>query len=118
LESGGQSRATFSGLSPLCTVGAAEFFPPASGRTALFPTVTEFDVFSSPLPDVAAGSVAQDVSSFSPDAAMDWFEAALIPITAAKIAAATRAILISNGQEMAYPEQNVLLQRWFRLAPM
>ena len=34
LESGGQSGLTFSGLPPLCTVGAAEFEPPASGSTA------------------------------------------------------------------------------------
>ena len=35
-ESGGQSGLTFIGLSPLCTCGAAEFVPPASGSTALF----------------------------------------------------------------------------------
>src|SRR5688572_33131395 len=72
LESGGQSGLTFSGLSPLCTVGAAEFAPPASGSTALFPTAIEFAVFSSPLPVVAAGDVVQAVSGFSPDAAVDW----------------------------------------------
>jgi hypothetical protein len=34
------------GLPPLCTVGAAEFEPPASGRIALFSIAMEFDVFS------------------------------------------------------------------------
>jgi hypothetical protein len=92
VESGGQFGEAFSGSSPLCTVGAAESVPPASGSTALLPTVTEFDVFSSPLPDVAAGDVVQAVSSFSPDGAVDWADAVLTPITAAKIAAATRVI--------------------------
>jgi hypothetical protein len=92
LESGGQSGETFSGSSPLCTVGAAEFAPPASGSTALFPTVCEFDVFSSPCPDVAAGDVVQAVSSFFADPAVVWADAALAPITVATIAAATRII--------------------------
>jgi hypothetical protein len=35
LESGGQSLATCIGFPPLCTVGAAELEPPASGRIAL-----------------------------------------------------------------------------------
>ena len=52
------------GLPPLCTVGAAELAPPASGRTALFSTAIEFDVFSSPWPEVAAGEVVQLVSGF------------------------------------------------------
>jgi hypothetical protein len=116
LESGGQSGDTFSGLSPLCTVGAAEFAPPASGNTALLPTVTEFDVFSSPLPDVAAGDVVQAVLSVDP--AVVWAEAALTPITATRIAAATRFIFVSNGCKIACSEQNVLLQRRFRLALM
>jgi hypothetical protein len=68
LESGGQSGATFIGLLPLCTVGAAEFAPPASGSTALFSAAIEFAVFSSPLPDVAAGDVVQAVSGLSPEA--------------------------------------------------
>jgi len=97
LESGGQSRATFIGLSPLCTVGAAEFAPPASGRIALFPTVTEFEVFSSPFPDVAAGDVEQAVSCFASDVPVDWAAAALTLNSPAKIAAATRIIFISNG---------------------
>ena len=58
--------ATCMGLSPLCTVGAAELAPPASGRTALFSTAIEFDVFSSPWPEVAAGEVVQLVSGFCP----------------------------------------------------
>jgi hypothetical protein len=97
LESGGQSGETFSGFSPLCTVGAAEFVPPASGSTALLPTVCEFDVFSSPLPDVAAGDVVQAVSCFSPDGAVDWAEVVPTPITAMRIAAAARVIFISGG---------------------
>src|SRR4051794_38406124 len=50
------------GLSPLCTVGAAEFEPPASGRTALFSIAMEFDVFSLALPVVAEDDVVQLVS--------------------------------------------------------
>ena len=69
LESGGQSLRTSIGLPPLCTVGAAEFEPPASGKIALFSTAIEFDVFSSPLPAVAAGDVVQLVSGFSLDCA-------------------------------------------------
>jgi hypothetical protein len=48
LESGGQSGRASIGLLPLCTVGAAEFEPPASGRTALS-TAMEFDVLSLPI---------------------------------------------------------------------
>jgi hypothetical protein len=69
LESGGQSLRTSIGLPPLCTVGAAEFEPPASGKIALFSTAIEFDVFSSPLPAVAAGDVVQLVSGLSLDCA-------------------------------------------------
>ena len=47
-------------------MGAAELEPPASGRTALFSIAMEFDVFSPPLPEVAAGDVVQLVSGFSP----------------------------------------------------
>jgi len=43
------------GLPTLCTVGAADFEPPASGRIALFSIAMEFDVLSSALPVVAAG---------------------------------------------------------------
>jgi hypothetical protein len=97
LESGGQSGLALIGLPPLCTVGAAESAPPASGKTALFPTAMEFDVFSSPLPDVAAGDVVQAVSGLLPDGAVDW--AAAVPALNAPtiIAAATRIILVSNG---------------------
>jgi hypothetical protein len=97
LESGGQSGLTFSGLPPLCTVGAAEFAPPASGSTALFPTSTELAVFSSPLPVVAAGDVVHAVSGLSPDAAVDWAAAGLTLNAAAKIAAAMRIIFVSNA---------------------
>ena len=97
LESGGQSGLTFSGLPPLCTVGAAEFAPPASGSTALFSTAIEFAVFSSPLPVVAAGDVVHAVSGLSPDAAVDWAATAPTLNAAAKIAAAMRIIFVSNG---------------------
>jgi hypothetical protein len=96
LESGGQSGLTFSGSLPLCTVGAAELAPPASGSTALFPTSTEFAVFSSPLPVVAAGDVVQAVSGFAPEVPVDWAAAALTLNSPVTIAAATRVIVISN----------------------
>jgi hypothetical protein len=95
-ESGGQSVDTFSGLLPLCTVGAAEFAPPASGSTALFSTTIEFAVFSSPLPVVAARDVVQAVSGFSADVPVDWAAAALTLNSPARIAAATRVMVISN----------------------
>ena len=63
-------------MSPLCTVGAAELAPPASGTTALLPTVMEFEVFSSPLPEVAADDVVQFVSSF-------WLEGLVVCATEA-----------------------------------
>ena len=59
------------GLSSLCTVGAAEFAPPASGRTALFSNAMELDVLSSPLPEVAVPVVVQLVSGFSLEGAVD-----------------------------------------------
>jgi hypothetical protein len=96
LESGGQSGLTLSGLSPLCTVGAAEFAPPASGSTALFSTAIEFAVFSVPLPDVAAGDVVQAVSGFAPDVPVDWATAALTLNSPATIAAATRVMVVSH----------------------
>jgi len=96
LESGGQSGDTFSGLPPLCTVGAAEFEPPASGNTALFSTAIEFAVFSSPWPVVAAGDVVQAVSGFAPEVPVDWAAAALMLNSPARIAAATPVIVISN----------------------
>jgi hypothetical protein len=95
-ESGGQSGDTFSGLPPLCAVGAAEFAPPASGSTALFSTDIEFAVFSSPLPAVAAGDVVQAVSGLSPDVTVDCAAAALTLNSPATIAAATRIMVISK----------------------
>src|ERR1700704_6380683 len=65
LESGGHSVRTSMGLPPLCTVGAAEFEPPASGRIAPFSIAMEFDVFSSALPEVAADDVVQLVLLFA-----------------------------------------------------
>jgi hypothetical protein len=105
LESGGQSGLTFSGLLPLRTVGAAELAPPTSGSTAPFSTAIELAVFSSPLPVVAAGDVVQAVSGFAPDVPLDWAAAALTLNSPARIAAATRVIVISNIVEMACPEQ-------------
>jgi hypothetical protein len=95
-ESGGQSGATFIGLLPLCTVGAAELAPPESGSTALFSAAIELAVFSSPLPVVAAGDVVQAVSGFAPDVPVDWAAAALTLNSPATIAAATRVMVISN----------------------
>jgi hypothetical protein len=87
-------------LPPLCTVGAAEFEPPASGKIALFSIAMEFDVFSLALPEVAAFSLAlpevaaddvvQLVSCFSLDGVVDWAPAAPTTNDPAKIAAATR----------------------------
>jgi hypothetical protein len=82
------------GLPPLCTVGAADFEPPASGRTALFSTAMEFDVLSPALPDVAAVEVVQLVSCFSLDAAVDWATAGPTTNDPAKIAAPTRLIIL------------------------
>jgi hypothetical protein len=102
LESGGQSERTSRGLPPLCTVGAAEFEPPASGRTALFSTAMEFDVFSSALPEVAAGDVVQLVSCFSLDGAVDCAPAAPAANDAAIIAAARREIILTS--ENGFPK--------------
>jgi hypothetical protein len=74
----------------------------------------EFDVFSSPLPDVAAGVVVQAVSGLSAEGVVVWATAEPTLSTPAKIAAATRIILISVGLKMACLGENVLLQRWFR----
>src|SRR6478672_4839601 len=95
-ESGGQSGLTFSGLPPLCTVGAAELEPPASGSTALFSTAIELAVFSSPLPVVAAGEVVQAVSGLASDVPADWAAAALTLNSPTTIAAATRVMVISK----------------------
>jgi hypothetical protein len=83
------------GLPPLCTVGAAEFAPPASGRTALFSTDIEFDVFSSPLPELAEPVVVQLVSGFSLAGVVDCATAGPTTSTPARTAAAARIIFIS-----------------------
>jgi hypothetical protein len=49
----------------------------------------------------------------SPDAAVDCADAVPTLNIAAKIAAATWIILVSDGPETACPEENVLMQRWF-----
>jgi hypothetical protein len=95
LESGGQSGRASIGLLPLCTVGAAEFEPPASGRTALFSIAMEFDVLSLPLPDVAAEEVVQLVSCFSLDGVVDWATAGPTSNEPTKIAAPMRLIILS-----------------------
>jgi hypothetical protein len=80
------------GLSPLCTVGAAELAPPASGRTALFPIAIEFDVFSSPRPEVADPVVVQLVSGFSLEGAVDCAAAGPTTSVPTRMAAAARSI--------------------------
>jgi len=90
LESGGHSERTSMGLPPLCTVGAAEFEPPASGRIALFSIAMEFEVFSPALPVVAAGEVVQLVSGFSLDGVADCAAAAPTSNNPATTAAAAR----------------------------
>jgi len=110
LASGGQSGRASRGLPPLCTVGAAELEPPASGRTALFSAAMEFDVFSLPLPDVAAGEVVQLVSCFSLDGAVDWATAGPITNHPATIVAPTRLIIFPLANEtivFVNPRQNV-----------
>ena len=115
LESGGQSVRTSSGLPPLCTVGAAEFEPPASGSTALFSTAMEFEVFSSPLPEVAAPVVVQLVSGLAVDG--DAVCAAAGPATneAISITVATRIVFSSDDRRSLARSvrENVALQRWF-----
>jgi hypothetical protein len=95
LESGGQSERTIKGLSPLCTVGAAEFAPPASGNTALFPTAIEFDVFSSPRPEVADPVVVQLVSGFSFEGVVGCAVAGPMTNVPTRIAVAARSIFNS-----------------------
>jgi hypothetical protein len=99
LESGGQSGRTSRGLPPLCTVGAAEFEPPASGRTALFSTAIELDVRSPALPEVAAEEVVQLVSCFSLDGAVDCATAGPTTNEPARTAAATRLIILSPANQ-------------------
>jgi hypothetical protein len=100
LESGGQFGSTFSGLPPLCTVGAAESDPPASGSTALFSMAMELAVFSSPLPVVAAGDVVHAVSGLSLEAAVDCAAAVLTLNIPARITAGMRIIIFSSGRKV------------------
>jgi hypothetical protein len=102
-ESGGHSEPTSIGLPPLCTVGAAELAPPASGRIALFSIAAEFDVVSPALPVVAADDVVQLVSGLSRDGAVDCANAVPATNDPAKIAAAMRAIIfISRARKIAF----------------
>ena len=101
------------GFPPLCTVGAAELEPPASGRIALFSTAIEFDVFSSSWPEVAAGEVVQLVSGFCPVVAGCAMAA---PVSeAARTAAAIRSSTQASGESRS-AGRNVATQRWFRAA--
>ena len=102
LESGGQSLLTTKGLPPLCTVGAAEFAPPASGRIALFSMAIEFDVFSSPLPEVAAPVVVQLVSGFWLEGVVDCANAGPTTNVPTRIAAAVRIMLISRSHKRLF----------------
>jgi hypothetical protein len=77
-------------LPSLCTVGAAEFVPSASGRIALFSIAMEFDFFSPALPVVAGGEVIQLVSGLSLDGVVNCAAAAPTTKYPAKTAAATR----------------------------
>jgi hypothetical protein len=99
------------GLPPLCTVGAAEFEPPASGRIALFSIVMEFDVFSPALPVVADDEVVQLVSCFSLDGVVDCAAAGPATNEPARIAIAQRIISISRDRKrfLKYRKQNVQL---------
>jgi hypothetical protein len=89
------------GLPPLCTVGAAEFEPPASGKIALFSIAMEFDVFSPALPVVADDEVVQLVSCFPLGGVVDCAAAASTTNEPARIAAATRIIFISRDRKIA-----------------
>src|SRR5258708_35520437 len=95
LKWGGRPGRVCMVLLPLCTVGAAEFEPPASGRTALFSTAMEFNVLSLPLPDVAAEEVVQLVSCFSLDGVVDWATAGPTSNEAAKTAAPMDLTILS-----------------------
>jgi hypothetical protein len=90
------------GLPPLCTVGAAEFEPPASGRIALFSIAMEFDVFSPALPAVAADDVVQLVSCFSLDGVVDCAIAAPTTIEPARNPTATRTMFISRDRKITF----------------
>ena len=78
------------GLPPLCTVGAAEFDPPASGKIALFSIAMEFEVFSAALPVVAADEVVQLVSGFALEGVVDCAAAAPAVSNPANTAAVRR----------------------------
>jgi hypothetical protein len=99
LESGGHSGRTSIGLPPLCTVGAAEFEPPASGRIALFSIAMEFDVFSPALPVVADDEVVQLDSGFSRGGVVDCAATAPTVNEPAKITIAQRIIFISRDRK-------------------
>ena len=77
-------------------VGAAESLPPASGTIALFSIAIAFDVFSSPLPELAARVVVQLVSGLSLNGEVDCANVVPAANEAATMAAAIRIIVITN----------------------
>jgi hypothetical protein len=83
-------------------LGAAELAPPASGRIALFSTAIEFDVFSSPLPEVAAPVVVQLVSGFWLEGVVDCANAGPTTNVPTRIAAAVRIMLISCSRKRLF----------------
>ncbi|MGH6643106.1 MAG: hypothetical protein ACRED3_10455 [Bradyrhizobium sp.] len=93
------------GLPPLCTVGAAELAPPASGKIALFSIAIEFDVFSSPLPEVAEPVVVQLVSGFSLEGVVDCAVAGPMTNIPANITAAARSIFCLREQNQFFEIQ-------------
>jgi hypothetical protein len=95
------------GLPPLCTVGAAEFEPPASGRIALFSMAIEFDVFSLALPMLAEDDVVQLVSCFWLDGAVDCAAAGPTTNDATKTTAATRHTMFTPVEQKPFPKWNV-----------
>jgi hypothetical protein len=103
LDSGGQSVRNSIGLPPLCTVGAAELAPPASGRIALFSIAMEFDVFSAALPVVADDAVVQLVSGFALEFALEGVVdcAAAAPATSNPASSAVRRkiMIVSRHRE-------------------
>jgi len=106
---------TSNGLPPLCTVGAAELAPPASGRIALFSTAMVFEVFSSPLPEVAVDDVVvQLVSGFAPDDAAVCANAAPAIKEVATANATIREItIVSCKGTCRVHRQNVTSAGWF-----
>jgi hypothetical protein len=76
----------------------------------------EFDVFWSPLPEVAVDDVVQLVSCFSLDGVVVCATAGPTTNDAAKIVAAMRIIVVSpvvGNRSLKLTGENVPLPRWF-----